>query len=344
MKCSLGEGLQAFELKNFDIKTMRIESMALKGNPLGDPNLRFNPLLIPRGESPKKGYPVVVVLSGLTSNGSKSFAEKAFEENTVQAIDNALTRGECPEAIFLFVDAMTFWGGSQFINSPASGNYEDYIIEELLPTLKSYFEVSDDASDYCITGASSGGYGALHLASRYPGHFGVCAALAPDSDFSISLLPDLYKAAPVLDRLGVSGVKKEILEGRFFRRREAFPVQLAIAMAACYSSERELSSQHSFPIDLKTGEVKTEAWRHWLSHDPLVFLSGRKENLKKLKKIYIDVGCYDQFHLMFGCRKMKGLLEKYGVDLSYSEFDGGHFDMAPRRLVLWDWLARTWRA
>ncbi len=62
-----------------------------------------------------------MVLNGFTGNGSSHFNPKFNETPSALVIDSAFSRGEAPEALYVFVDAMTSWGGSQFINSAASG-------------------------------------------------------------------------------------------------------------------------------------------------------------------------------------------------------------------------------
>ena len=46
---------------------------------------------------------------------------------------------KAPEALYVFVDALTF-GGSQFINSSGTGQYQDYILKELVSAVKKTIE------------------------------------------------------------------------------------------------------------------------------------------------------------------------------------------------------------
>lgn len=324
------------------VETLKVSSHVLKKNPLGDSCERINPLLLPKGEAPKKGFPVVIMLSGLTSNGPKNFAEKVFEENRVQKIARLVSEKKAPRAIYLFIDAMTFWGGSQFINSAGSGNYEDYLMKEVVPALCEHYPANKEPKNWCVMGASSGGYGAFHLASRYPDVFGNLAAIAPDSDFERSLLPEFYTAAGVLNDIGIEGVRKELAEGRLFRRKLGHTLLNVVAMAHCYSDKKK-PKEKDLPMDLKTGEVKKYVWKKWLTKDPIYFLPQRKENLKKIKKIILEVGVFDQFHLAFGARRIRDLLKKNKVRLEYQEFRGNHFDTASREEGVWARLEKSWK-
>ena len=54
-----------------------------------------------------------------------------FEPNMIERIDALFASGECPDAIIVFVDAWTSFGGSQFLNSTGTGRYLDYLCDEL---------------------------------------------------------------------------------------------------------------------------------------------------------------------------------------------------------------------
>ena len=115
MKITIFDQLSALDLKNFHVETLQIESSALKGNSLKDPTLRRNPVLIPKNA--QGPMPVVLVLAGLMGNGPDSFSPRFGELNTVQNIDQAVSIKKAPLALYVFVDATTSWGGSQFLNS-----------------------------------------------------------------------------------------------------------------------------------------------------------------------------------------------------------------------------------
>ncbi len=327
----------AYALKQFDIQTLVIDSDELKKNPLKDSHQRFNLVLKPKNYNDKKSYNLMIVLSGFTSNGTKYFGHKPFEKNYPQTLDEWCFEKKVDDCIVVFIDAFTFWGGSQFINSPLVGNYENYIIKEVLPKIHELFNISKHAKDICVTGGSSGGYGALHLGSNHPHIFGKVAAIAPDCDFALSLLPEIYHALPLIEKWGgLKKIKEELKSGAFFRRRESHTVINVIAMAHCYSSAK--SGQPKFPFSLKMGELITKEWKHWLKHDPIHFVKKRKKNIEQLSGIYLEVGKYDQFNLQYGARKLKNILKNYKVKLNYKEFNGNHFDISKQRPNFWSWF------
>lgn len=333
MTVSVIPQLSAYDIRNFHLETLIIKSQALKNNPLRDSPVRRNPILVPK--QAKAPLPVVFVLSGLTGNGPDSFSPRFSEFNTIQNLDRAIGAKRAPTALYVFIDAMTSWGGSQFLNS-LQGHYEDYLIQELVPAIQEKYDVSPLAKHWCVTGGSSGGYGALHLGSKYPDIFGVVAALAPDCFFEASLLPEIYKSLHDWVEFGGSrGLLKELRSGRLRRNKNFHSLVNAVGMSLCYGGGQ-------LPIDSFTGALKPAVWKKWREHDPLIFLPKRSKNLKRLKSLYIDVGNRDQFDLHLGCRQLHLWLKSKKIKHHYNEFDGTHFDLAPRRLEVWAWLYKMW--
>lgn len=342
MKSEKIKNLCAYETHNFDVETLKVQSASLKNNPLKDSPVRFNPVLVPKsGNGP---HPVVLVLGGFTGNAPFYFNSKFNENNAVQILDNAFNDGQAPEAVYVFVDALTSWGGSQFINSAATGNYEDYICDELVPLIKKHYSVSLKSSEWCITGGSSGGYGALHLGSKYPEWFGLIAAIAPDCFFEASLLPELYQTLPLWEKYKESGHKalEELRNGKLTKHRNWHTLLNSFGMAACYCPKGH-DGDFQFPLDTYTGEKIPAIWEKWLDKDPLYFLPKRMENLAKLTSIYLDVGSKDNFHLHYGARQISRLLKENKIHHDYVEFDGNHFDIGERRTEVWKWLSTKWR-
>lgn len=336
---SIFEGLHSPPLKHFDLRTLVSESEVLKANPLEDSSVRYHPVLVPRTPVPDGGWSVVFVLAGFTGNGPNYFNRKTFELNLPQTLDACVERGEAPSALYIFCDAMTSWGGSQFVNSAGTGRYEDFIAQELVSLVKAKFDVSSLADRWAVVGGSSGGYGALHLGSRYPQNFGHVGAIAPDSFFEASLLPEVWSAAPTFTKLGgVSGVAAEKANGRLFKRKDAHTVLNAVAMGLCYAADGR--GDFDFPIESRSGVLIPEIWQRWKAHDPITFLRERPVN--QLKSIYLDVGVRDQYHLQFGTRQIFDVLSAKQAKVTYRDFEGTHFDIGERRPEMWKWLKEVW--
>lgn len=338
MKSDLHKLELPYALASHQSHNLVIESAALTGNPLGDSTTRHNYVLAPKGAS--RGLPLVFHLAGYFSIAQDNFRQKVLEQNFVQKIDGGVQAGIYPKAVHVFVDANTYWGGSQYINSFGCGNYQDYILNEVYPAVVDHFGASKKT---CVIGGSSGGYGALSLVSTQDSPFAIAVAVAPDSLFAISLLPDLYKAAPELAKYkNITAIKNQIAQEEMQSKKSFFPFANAIAMAHCYSPARALSNDTlEFPIDLHSGVLNESLWQEWLQHDPLHFLDQRTTELKS-KQIFLDVGKYDDFHLQFGTRQIAELLKTQNIAHKHKEFSGNHFGLGARKLHYLEELKQHW--
>jgi hypothetical protein len=59
-------------------------------------------------------------------------------------------------------------------------------------------------------------------------------------------------------------------------------------------------------------------------------IENYRENLKKLKLIFIDCGIKDEFNLQWGARMLHSKLEKMNIKHFYEEFDDGHMNISYR--------------
>lgn len=339
MNTLINNNFIGFELNNFDVKTLKIESKALEGNSLGDLHHRYIPTLVPKNVG--RIHRVILVLAGFSGVGSKYFNINFKQQNFPQVVDQLVAKNKAPNCVYAFIDAITYWGGSQFINSEGTGKYEDFIVKEIRQAVIEALGVSEKPQHWCIMGGSSGGYGSLHLVSQFPDLFGFSVAIAPDSFFEMSLLPEIYTALPIIKKFnGVDGVRDEIEKGRFLSRRDAHTVLNAIGMGSCYAPNEKKNTEILWPVDTFTGEVDKTIWKLWKAHDPLEFLKKRKVKIQKAKGFYLDVGSRDQYFLQYGTRQIYNILKHSNQQTHYSEFSGNHFDISNRRPQALNWLLK----
>lgn len=320
--------------QDFLLFNLQVESSCLAKNRLKDPTRKHHFVLQSRKKKPQM---VVFHLSGYFGNGSQSFQQKTLEKTFVEQLMEKTRKGVIPSALHVFVDSMTSWGGSQFINSVLFGNHSDHLQDELIPLVQNIFTV-DKRSPWIVMGASSGGYGALHHVSLKKSRFSAALAIAPDSDFETSLIPEVYKMAPYLrERTSYLKVQKSLQSGDLQKQKNFFSIMNCLAMSACYSSPQKNNLQ--FPVDLYTGKKRESVWREWKKKDPVNFLAERAPFLRG-KSIYLDVGMYDDFCLYFGARQIKDVLHKKRVPTIYSEFPGSHFGLNERKIKALEWLKK----
>ena len=309
------------------IEILDFESPALRGNPLGDPHVRRIPVYLPPSY-PEKRYPVCVVLAGFTGNGESHLQRGPWQESLPERLDRLIRTHAMREAIVVMPDGFTRYGGSQWINSTATGRYEDYVVRELLPHVDRRYPTTGRRA---VLGKSSGGYGALVLALRNPGVFQAVACHSGDLFFEYCYLPDFPKAQDVFRKHGGGA--------RFLKAWEKMPKRMTgglhaavntLAMASCYSPNPRARLGFDLPIDEETGALRPEVWRRWKAWDPVEMLDRQAGALKKLKLLYLDCGRRDQFGLHHGARIFAAKARKLGVKLRHEEFDDDHSGISYR--------------
>src|SRR3990172_7155877 len=159
----------------------RFESQVLRGNPLGDPHVREIPVYLPPGydEERARRYPVIYWLHGFTGIGLSSIAKSLWTPTLPELMERVIAAG-APPVILVMPDGSTRYGGTQYINSPATGRYEDHVVRELVPYIDGRYRTQPSRDHRGVDGKTSGGYGAMVLAMRNPDVFGGVASHSGD--------------------------------------------------------------------------------------------------------------------------------------------------------------------
>ncbi|QQS42769.1 MAG: esterase [Acidobacteriota bacterium] len=310
------------------IRVLKHESKALEGNPLGDPHVRNLPVYLPPGyeENGAGNYPSVYLLSGFTGRGSMMLNESSFEPNIAERLDILIGSGDIAPMIAVLPDCFTRYGGSQYINSSATGDYETYLTEELVPFVDENFRTVPDRAARAVAGKSSGGYGALIMAMRHSDKFGYAASIAGDCYFEAGYKPDLRKSFR-----GMGGKPLEIVDKFWDEEKKKggndFDALNAIGMASCYSPNPGSELGFDLPLDLETGEILEGVWQRWLEHDPVHLAEKHADSLRSMELLYIEAGTSDEFGLDIGARVLSKKLTELGIDHVHEEFEGGHFNI-----------------
>ncbi|HAM37086.1 MAG TPA: esterase [Elusimicrobia bacterium] len=312
-----------------------VGSVVLKENALRDPRLRHVPVYLPPSYGTVRGrrYPVIYCLAGFTSTGRSFLNFNPWRENLPERFDRLLAAGRAREAVLVMPDCFTALGGSQYLNSSATGRYEDHVVHELVAFFEDKLSLSRRPAGRAIVGKSSGGYGALMLAMKHPDVFGHAASHSGDMFFEVCYGGDIPKFVTALGKY--SGSVDRFLKAFLAARdKEGFDHALVnlTAMSACYSPNPKSRRGFDLPCDCRTGEIVPEVWARWKALDPVCAAARFRANLKKLKTIFFDCGTRDEFHLHLGARKFAQALKNLGVRHDYEEHGLGHFDMAER----WD--------
>jgi len=310
-------------------------SRVLADNPLGDPATRSLPIILPPDyETSGRRYPVIYGLTGFTGSGLMLLNVSAWQPNLPQRIDRLMADGKLPPAIYVLPDCFTRYGGSQYLNSTASGRYADYVLDEIVPHIDRDYRTIAEPAGRGVFGKSSGGYGSIMLGLKHPDVFGAVACHSGDMAFDLCYRPDFPKFANAIQKAG--GLEQWWIEFERKVKKENRDVEAVniLAMAAAYSPNPIAQPLPiDFPFDLETCELKPDVWARWLEHDPVQSVERYADNLKQLRLLFIDCGSRDEFNLHFGARTLVKKLKALGVPHEYEEFDDGHMNIQYRYAV-----------
>jgi len=145
-------------------------------NKVGTSPVRKMVVYLPGGYdgSPKR-YPVIYFLPSPFESYRLAFDQK----NAQGLFDRAIASGVIDKFILVSVDMTTPLGSSWYVNSPVTGNWEDFMIQELVPYIDTNFKTLPQRNSRGIAGDFMGAYGAIRFGMRHPDVFGSVYALHP---------------------------------------------------------------------------------------------------------------------------------------------------------------------
>jgi len=104
---------------------------------------------------------------------------KTVSISTLQpTLDTQIAQRKIGELIAVFVNGSNRLKGSFYLSSEAIGDYETYIVTDLVNRIDTTYRTIAASSSRGITGYSMGGWGAMHLALKYPSIFSVVVSEA----------------------------------------------------------------------------------------------------------------------------------------------------------------------
>jgi len=304
-----------------------IESDALRDNPLGDPHVRPIWVYVPPGydADSDRRYPSVYVLQGYTGFLTNWRNRTPYRQPFPEMADKHIAAGDISPCIVVYVDAWTALGGSQFVDSPGTGNYHTYLCDEVVPFVDANYCTLAAAQHRGVSGKSSGGFGAFITPMLRPDLFGGLASHAGDSLYEHLYLPEFASIVRSLRRY--DGSYERFWEDFHSRapmsKDDDSTLVMTYGCAACFSAEPD--GTVTLPFDTETGVINPDVWDRWLAWDPVRMVPRYADALRGMRAIYIDAGTRDQWNLDLGATAMKQALAAIEVtDIFFELFDATH--------------------
>jgi hypothetical protein len=207
------------------------------------------------------------------------------------------------------------------VNSALYGNFEDYVIQDVIPFIESEFRVMAEKNFRFITGQSMGGYGTAYLSLKYPELFrgagpGMAAHLSYPEEFMQTWVDTLaWENGSYHFSYNAGGLTR-----LFFTVCGAFSPNLAL--------EPE-------PIEMlfdTLGQMVDTVFEKWQPYIPcnLVRDLTPEDNLA----FFLQCGTSDGYYCYPPYVEFRGILEEQGIDYGEAYHTGGHhFDPETTQLM-----------
>ena len=316
------------------MNTIKIDAPSLTNNLVGEPTERTIYVYLPPsyGASEKK-YPVVYYLPGYGDSSVIGFRLPGD-------MDALIESGKVNEMIIVVAGGDSKMGGSFYVNSPVTGNWEDYIVKDVVSFVDGHFRTLRQAESRGITGHSMGGFGALNLAMHNPDVFGAVYSMSPGL-FDENGLAESFMFAG--DRLIRDFVDFEtelaaLSPGDAQRRTFAAPEEFSLAYGYAFAPNPDRHPPYfDYPYTQIGGQLvrNEEVWKKWESGfggiaDEVV---QYKENLLKLKGIVVDYGINDENPwIPKGSEYYGEQLHAAGIPVKVESYEGNHFNQIGERI------------
>jgi pimeloyl-ACP methyl ester carboxylesterase len=274
---------------------LKLSSNALKGNLLGDPAEQRVAVYLPPSydTSPAKRFPTLYLLHGFTGSIGV-WTNNGYQGMSLQPVMDGLIRsGRVREMIVVVPNGANAYGGGFYSNSTAMGNWEDYMYRDLVSYIDANYRTFARPESRGIAGHSMGGFGAMLLGMKHPDVFSTVYALSPccfglEGDLS-GENPAWIKTFRLTSREQLKGEPKSF---------EEFFVRAFVALSAAFSPNPQRPPFYAdFPYQEREGRVEKneQAYARWRSKMPLYMVDENKQNLLKLRGIFLDYGQNEEF-------------------------------------------------
>ncbi len=303
---------------------VKVSAPALKNNLLGDPAEQSVAVYLPPSydSSPARRFPTLYLLHGFLGN-YKAWTTNGYQGMSLQPVmDEMIKSGKIREMIVVAPNGWNAYRGAFYTNSNVTGNWEDYIYRDLVQNIDANYRTIARPESRGIAGHSMGGYGAVTLAMKHPDVFSAVYALSPcclgmEGDFT-SQNPAWLKTIRL--------TSKDQLKPRPASLDEFYPIAFMAISVAFSPNPGRAPFFVDFPYEEREGrlEKNESAYVRWRAKMPLYIVDENKQNLLKLRGIFIDYGQKEEFsHITITSQLFSKALAERSIPHIFEVYEGG---------------------
>lgn len=309
---------------------IKVPAPSLKGSLLKDPSEQPVKIYLPPSydTDPEKRFATIYLLHGFTGN-KNAWTERM---NLQSMLDELIRSGNIRQMIVVMPSGLNSYGGGFYTNSTVTGNWEDYIFRDLVQNIDANYRTMARAESRGIAGHSMGGYGAVSLAMKHPDVFSAVYALSP---CCLGMEGDFTSENPAW--LSTVRLKSsDQLKSRPSSFEEFFQLAFVAVSAAFSPNPSHGPFFVDFPYEERDGklELTETVFAKWRRKMPLYMVDENKENLAKLRGIFIDYGEKEEFsHIRITSQQFSKALAERNIPHVFEVYAGGnHGNKIPQRL------------
>ena len=305
------------------VEHIKIHGKFLEGNLEGDSPDRDVAIYLPPSyaKTRDRRYPVVYFLHGYAGSSDKWYGPAKFKFWTdfPTILNKGFAEAGNRELIFVTPDAFTRYQGSFYSNSVTTGDWEDYIVHELVPYIDAHYRTIPERASRGLTGHSMGGYGTIRIGMRHPDVFSSIYLLsACCTKFADSFLSE-------------NGTKAETAKTPEDANALDIGPRLIFAVSAAWAPNPKNPPLFA-DLPVKDGKLQEKIVAKFHANEPLYMIDQYIENLRGLKAIGLDVGNKDSVALVDASQHLDEVLTSYGIGHQFEIYDGDHVNHIEERI------------
>lgn len=305
------EGLQQ-ESTVFEGTTVleQVYSPGLEGNLLDDPSTQPVKVYLPPEyyDYPTNRYPVIYLLHGHLQDYNSYYSSYGL----LSTLNRMISDKSIVPMIVVTPHGNNKYTGCMYTNSHVSGNWEDFIVQDVVRNVESKYQILKQPHSRGLGGFSSGGYGTVKLAMKHPSVFKSMCTIG----ISIGSFEEKFLVGSGKETIIAAAKTEEWSSGLPWKVKARW--SNAVAFAPDSTASPVLGR---FPFT-KDGDFIDSTWQKWLVHDPVTMLQTHRDSMLQLDAIQMYVGNQD-FVLSQNIIFHQALIDS-GIDHGYNTYTGDH--------------------
>ncbi|HEX2093793.1 MAG TPA: alpha/beta hydrolase [Longimicrobiaceae bacterium] len=293
----------------------QVYGTSLEGNLLGDSPRREVLIYLPPSyqRAPRRRFPVVYLLHSYGAGPRSWTGENGYEGMDIRTVvDSLVAAGAIEEMIVVMPNAQNRLRGSWYANSPATGNWEDFLARDLVAYVDSTYRTIAERGARGIAGQSMGAYGALRLALRRPDVFGAAFVMSS---------PHISNPNPFGERAFTAAMR--VPDGAALDTAPV-PAVLMLSKAAAFAPDPGNPPFFgALPYTWRDGRLEQveQVWQRWMQSTLLALVSEARSASSPIR-LWLEVG--DRDGIRSDMEHLSRTLLAAGVGHTFRIFPGGH--------------------